>query len=160
MESRDLIYQHTQTGTPARLALGGMAAISFLLPTILPGNPTWLFWGFGLLGIALWISLLLFHSLRVWVSEEELGLSFGVGLVRKKIPLSEMTSAKRVKTTWLNGWGIHLTPHGWLYNISGFDAIELGLGEKKRVLIGTDDPEGLLQALQQAKPSICILEEP
>ncbi|HHI78626.1 MAG TPA: hypothetical protein ENK02_01455 [Planctomycetes bacterium] len=159
MSASILFYKHSQAGTPARVLLGGMAALFSLVPMLLPGMASWLSWGFGLLGVVFWVLLLLFHSLRVWVNQKEVELSFGVGLVRKTFPLSEITSAKRVQTSGLDGWGIHLTRRGWLYNASGFDAIELGLGAHRRVLIGTDDPEGLLEALKKAKPSICIAAE-
>jgi hypothetical protein len=53
-----------------------------------------------------------------------------------------------VKNPWYYGWGIHLTPSGWLYNVSGFWAVELQMKNGKKYRIGTDDPEGLVQVIQ------------
>ena len=37
-----------------------------------------------------------------------------VGLIRKRIPLAEIVAVAPVRNSWLYGWGIHRTPHGWL----------------------------------------------
>ncbi len=46
--------------------------------------------------------------------------------------------------------GIHLTPEGWLYNVSGFRAVAVRLKSGKRFLLGTDEPERLCQAISRA----------
>jgi hypothetical protein len=43
--------------------------------------------------------------------------------------------------------GIHLSRFGWLYNVSGFDAVAIILKSGKRFALGTDEPDALLQAL-------------
>jgi len=45
--------------------------------------------------------------------------------------------------SWLVGWGIRWTGSGWLFNVSGLDAVELSLKSGRRFRIGTDDPRGL-----------------
>ena len=40
--------------------------------------------------------------------------------------------------------------NGWLYNVSGFDAVELELASGKLCRIGTDEPGRLLHAIEQA----------
>ena len=47
------------------------------------------------------------------------------------------------------GWGIHLTPYGWLYNVSGFDAVAITLRNGRKVALGTDDPHGLVDAIRR-----------
>lgn len=88
-----------------------------------------------------------FGSLTVRVDEGAVKLRFGVGLIRRTIPLGRIQAAARVRNRWWYGWGIHLTPHGWLWNVAGLDAVELRLEEGKVFRIGTDDPEGLEAAL-------------
>ena len=80
-------------------------------------------------------------------NEGAVKLRFGVGLIRRTIPLGRIQAAARVRNRWWYGWGIHLTPHGWLWNVAGLDAVELRLEEGKVFRIGTDDPEGLEAAL-------------
>ena len=94
--------------------------------------------------------LALFHSLTVEVSGERLALRFGVGLVVRRIPLAEIRGAAPVRNPWYYGWGVRLTPHGWLYNVSGLDAVELALAGGRRVRIGTDRPRELAAAVSAA----------
>jgi hypothetical protein len=106
---------------------------------------------------ARWISLgtfaflalltIAFGSLTVTVDDEALVFHFGPGVHRRRFLLREIVSARPVRNSPLYGWGIRLTPHGWLYNVSGLDAVELTLASGRRLRIGTDDPEGLLGAL-------------
>ena len=42
------------------------------------------------------------------------------------------------------------TPHGWLYNVSGYEAVEIALASGKRLRLGTDEPHRLAQALRAA----------
>jgi hypothetical protein len=94
------------------------------------------------------ITILLFRDLTVTVSEEWITASFGVGLFRKKIALSEVVSCKRVKNSWLTGWGIRYGPGFVLYSISGLEAVELEVrGQKRKVRIGTDEPDELCAAI-------------
>ena len=52
------------------------------------------------------------------------------------------------KNRWYNGWGIRLIPRGWIFNVSGFDAVEIQMKNGRRYRIGTDEPEALLAAIQ------------
>jgi hypothetical protein len=51
------------------------------------------------------------------------------------------------RNSWPYGWGIHRTPHGWLYNVSGWEAVEVALASGKRLRLGTDEPRRLTQVL-------------
>ena len=53
-----------------------------------------------------------------------------------------------IRIRWWHGWGIHLTPYGWLYNVSGFDAVAITLRDGRKVAFGTDDPDGLTTAIR------------
>ncbi len=54
-----------------------------------------------------------------------------------------------VRNSWWYGWGVRKVPGGWMYNVWGYDAIELELASGKVFRIGTDDPDGLLAALTE-----------
>lgn len=103
----------------------------------------------GLIVLAV-VALLLanFGSLTVRMDETAVKLRFGVGLIRRTIPLGRIQTAARVRNRWWYGWGIRLTPHGWLWNVAGLDAVELRFTEGGVFRIGTDDPEGLEAALE------------
>lgn len=91
-----------------------------------------------------------FVTLTVTIDEEALRLRFGIGLIRKAIRLSEIASCEPVRNRWWYGWGIRLTPHGMLYNVSGLGAVEVRLRDGKAIRVGSDEPEALAAALKAA----------
>lgn len=93
--------------------------------------------------------LISFTSLQVSIDETYLRVKFGYGIYRKKFLLSEIVSVKAVKNHWYYGWGVRvwLWPKMWIYNVSGFDAVEIVLKNGKRYRIGTDEPQILKQSL-------------
>ena len=75
---------------------------------------------------------------------------FGWGWPRGAIAMGEIQRAEVTRTNWQEGWGIHWTSwHGWLWNAGGFQAVELFKSDGSRVTLGTDDPQGLLQAIER-----------
>ena len=92
--------------------------------------------------VALTIAFLM-GTLTVEVDDVSVRLKFGIGLVRKNFRLDEIASCRPVRNQWWWGWGIRLIPGGWLYNVSGLDAVELGLRNGKTFRIGTDEPKVL-----------------
>lgn len=93
-----------------------------------------------------------FTVLTVSIDEQYLKIKFGQGIFRKKIPLNEIVSAVSVKNHWYYGWGIRfwLWPKMWIYNISGFDAVEITMRDGRIYRIGTNDSNGLETAIKQA----------
>ena len=99
--------------------------------------------GFG--GLAV-----LFSSLTVKVTEQELVFYFGPGFWTRRFALDDIIGAEVVRNSALYGWGIRYTHHGWLYNVSGLRAVELEIAGEGQIRIGTDEPEALTQALEEA----------
>ena len=144
-------YRHTQRGTLILAVTLGMALV---------------FCGLGFsIGLlkSLWISVpvllaaaWLFSSLTVEITDRELRWKFGPGLIRKSVPLAEIVSAAPVRTG--PSWGIHWSPRlGWLYNVSGFDAVAVTLRSGKKFALGTDEPQALaarlVEVIQQNQPA-------
>jgi hypothetical protein len=96
------------------------------------------------------IVLTLFYSLTVEIDGTKLIVKFGFGIINKKFILKDIESCHTVKNHWYYGWGIRLTPHGWLYNISGFDAVEIKMKNGRTYRIGTDEPKNLERAIMLA----------
>jgi hypothetical protein len=90
-----------------------------------------------------------FGLLQVIIDEKYLRIKFGYGIYQKKFLLNDIASAKTVKNHWYYGWGIRvwLWPKMWIYNVSGFDAVEIKLKNGKTYRIGTDEPKKLEQAI-------------
>jgi hypothetical protein len=90
-----------------------------------------------------------FVTLQVIIDGEYLRIKFGFGIFQKKFSLNEIMSVKTVKNHWYYGWGIRiwLWPKMWIYNVSGFDAVEIKLKDGKTYRIGTDEPKKLEQTI-------------
>ena len=93
-----------------------------------------------------------FSTLTVMIDKKYLRIKFGYGIFRKKFALNEIMSAKTVKNHRWYGWGIRVWfwPKMWIYNVSGFDAVEIQLKNGKRYRIGTDEPKKLEQTILHA----------
>lgn len=91
-----------------------------------------------------------FSSLTVAISQEKLEFWFGVGIWHKRHHLYDIAACAVVKNSWWNGWGIRWTPHGWLYNVAGSDAVEILFTNGKKIRIGTDEPQRLADAINHA----------
>jgi len=119
------------------LALGIGVAIPFLI--LLP-----------LFIVIAWLT----YKLTIEVDETYLRWWFGPGMFHKRVALSDIRELKRVRTNFLEGWGIHISRYGWLYNVSGFDALAITLANGKRFALGTDEPEALAKAIAAAAPAV------
>ena len=138
-------YQHTQIGYLVIIALAiGMFFIACLMAV----------YGFNWVALAvliiLGVCLVLFATLTVVIEDDILEIRFGPGIIRKKFPLKDIESCQVVKNHWYYGWGIRLTPHGWLYNVSGSHAVEIKMKTGKKYQIGTDVPNDLEKAIGQS----------
>jgi len=144
--------RHTQIGYVilASMALG-------LIPCLVIG--LLMAFGAGRMGPAvpvlcvagvLLVAMLLFSSLTVVVRQGTVEISFGPGVVRKNVRLDDFVSVRAVRNKWYYGWGIRLIPHGWLYNVSGLDAVELVRKNGRVLRIGTDEPAKLDRAIRDA----------
>lgn len=138
-------YHHTQIGYLTITVLGIALLCSALLMAIVGFN--WI--GFAVL-VFIATCLVLFATLTVDINEDLLEIRFGPGVIRKKFPLKEIESCQVVKNPWYYGWGIRLTPHGRLYNVSGFYAVEIKFKDGKKFRIGTNVPKELEQAILQS----------
>lgn len=90
------------------------------------------------------------YGLTTKVSSSAITVSFGVGLIRKKILLDRIRSVAIVESPWYYGWGIRLIPNGTLYNISGSHGVELAFKDTDRIIrIGTKDPVTLRKEISR-----------
>jgi len=142
------IYSHTQVGTLVLIALGIGIAVSGAILILAPATNERYLVG-AVMGLLL-LCMVLFRTLKVEVDAGELMVSFGPGVIRRRFQINEVTSTRVVRNPWYYGWGIRLTPHGWMFNVSGYDAVEVELANQRRFRIGTNDPEGLVEAIRKA----------
>jgi len=151
-----VLYKHTQIGylmlvvTLAVLALFTWAQITARAETPSVDSGT----NFAItatMALTLFI-LASFTALTITIEEKYLQVKFGYGVFKKKWLLSEIVSVKQVKNHWYYGWGIRLCfwPKMWIYNVSGFKAVEIIMKNGKVYRIGTDAPSELEMAIKQA----------
>ena len=88
---------------------------------------------------------------QVIIDEKYLRIKFSYGLYQKKLLLNDIISAKTIKNNWYDGWGIRkwLWPKMLIYNVAGFDAVEITFKNGKTYRIGTNEPEKLEQTILQ-----------
>ena len=79
-----------------------------------------------------------------------LRLQFGLGVPRRTIMLSDIDSLEVTRTRFWDGWGVRRTRRGWLYNVSGYDALLVRRKDGRALLVGTDEPRKLKAALERA----------
>lgn len=138
-------YKHTQRGTVITVAM-------LIMFVILLGLGAFVAYQFFITAPLLLLGVWLFDSLTIEIADSELRWHFGCGLIHKHIKLPEISSARVVRTNFLEGWGIHYSRFGWLYNVSGYDAVAVTLRNGKRFALGTDEPVVLMAKLATADP--------
>ena len=102
-----------------------------------------------LIAVVLLLTFTCFYKLTIQVDADTLRASFGTGLIAKRVRIADIASSEPIRIRWWYGWGIHLTPYGWLYNIAGWDAVAIGLHDGRKFALGTDDPHGLVDAIRR-----------
>jgi hypothetical protein len=151
-----LTYQHKQPGfvTISIFVIAFLFFVDLLTLTIVfwndhvPGFVNPLLIVLALLMIVLGI---LFSSMTIRVDEDSLKWHFGPGFWKKTIDIHHISEIQTVANRWWYGWGIRRIPKGWLYNVSGMRAVEIQLQNGRMVRLGTDEPEKLGAAIEQAK---------
>jgi len=93
-----------------------------------------------------------FATLTVSIDESSLRIKFGYGIFSRKLALDQIASIQSVKNHWYYGWGVRVWfwPKMWIYNVSGFDTVEIIMRNGRIYRIGTDAPSGLEAAIRLA----------
>lgn len=95
--------------------------------------------------------LIMFFGMTVIITDNEIMIRLGIGLITKSIKLSEIQSVATVKYPVYFGYGVRITPGGVLYNVNGRHAVEIVLKNKKKTIqIGTNDWDNLRNAIESA----------
>lgn len=104
----------------------------------------------GIVAIILFICLLIFYKLTISIDNTYFSFKLGIGLIGKKYLISDIQSCKSVRNNPLFGIGIRKIPKGWLYNVSGLNAVELTFKNKKsKVRIGTNMPDEIVRTIDK-----------
>ena len=138
-------YEHFQVGYFIIIAIvAAMVAIGIIMAN---AGVNWI--ATAVL-VVLAVVVVLFHSLTVIITGEELVVKFGPGVINKRFKLNDVQSCQALRIPWYYGWGIRTTPQGMVFRVSGFHAVQVKLTTGKEFLIGTDVPQELEEAIRQA----------
>lgn len=139
-------YKHTQIG---HVVIWAVLAVSVVVAIATISQPPRSREILVVISLLLLVAIPLFCKLRIEIDDQTLLASFGIGLIKKKVPLAQIIACEPIRIRWWYGWGIHLTPYGWLYNVSGLDAVAITLRNGRKFALGTDDPDGFVAAIRR-----------
>lgn len=146
-------YVRTQTGWGLRGILLGAFVVLLYRARLRAGSWNGIaesseFWPLMVAGIILAVVVLVFTVMTVTVDDEKIEIAMGLELIRKKIPVSGIASIVEVGIPW-HSVGFKKVSGGWLFSVAVSGGVDIALKNGKRYIIGTDDPDGLLQAIRQ-----------
>jgi len=140
-------YQHTQIGW---VSIGGIV-LGMLLVLGLLWNAERIVVSpliAAFLALVFLLGIAIFGKLTTEIDESEFRIRFGwLGWPGKSVPLAEIVGAIPTKTSPISGWGIRITTRGWLYNVSGRNAVIVATSDGKQFLVGSDESIKLADAI-------------
>lgn len=89
-----------------------------------------------------------FISLTTRVDSTCVSWGLRLGIPSGSIPLTDIADVQVTEMRFWEGYGIHWTIlHGWLWNVAGFQGVMIRKKNGRVVTLGTDDPQGLYDAI-------------
>ena len=96
---------------------------------------------------------LAFASLCTRVDAGGVSWTYTWGFPGGSIPFSDIAEVQMTRTSWWEGFGIHWSLwHGWLWNVWGHAAVSIRKRNGALITLGTDDPQGLYDAIARLGP--------
>lgn len=145
----EIHYRHVQIGWVTIIVMGVVALIFFKLGLV--GTAPRL--ALQIVALALVVAAIAFSYQTIEVTDADVVSRFALGIMPKRIPLADIVRVEFAPSSWYEGWGIRLTTRGWLYNVSGFGAVEFTLRDGNRMRFGTDDSSNLIAAVERLMAS-------
>jgi len=153
------------------LAMGMAAnAIFIFAPELLPqpfksiealyqtGIESWEYYAYTI-NVLIFLTMLNFCSMTIAIDKQKIVWGFLLKVPTKSILLKNITSVTVVKNRWWTGWGIRKVAKGWLYNVSGFDAIEINEKSGKVTRLGSADAKNLARKLNKMRDNSVTKED-
>lgn len=100
--------------------------------------------------VILLITLLTFYQITIIIDDKSVSFRMGIGLLKRSFPVSAISGCTVVRNFPLTGFGIRRVSNGWLYNVSGLNAVELSFKNRNSIVrIGTDKPYEVAEAINK-----------
>lgn len=151
-EQRTVLYHHTQRGYFVAIALGLATATQAgsLARALREHKPR--AWVYVLVIGASAALACAFSSLTTEITHDSLSVAFRRGFLRRSVRLEAIRRVEQVVVPWYWGWGLRLTPKGWLYRVQGREAVRVELVRETSILIGTNEPGRLAATIEAIRP--------
>jgi hypothetical protein len=144
------IYQHRQIGWITVIGLLGSLVIVFTALGMSARSGSEI--TAAIIVVVLLFALVTFSTLTVRVTDRAVMWWFGFPAIGRRVGLGDIDSVAAIKTNLFDGWGIHLTLwHGWVWNVSGFNAVQIKLRSGTRFAVGTPEPQAVIDAVARAR---------
>lgn len=93
--------------------------------------------------------MFLMMRLKTEIDNKEIRMSF-FPLVKKRIIWNKIKSREVLNYGFVGGWGIRmLTKYGIVYNARGNQGLYLVFNNGNKMILGTQNPEGLIKFLEK-----------
>ena len=142
-----LRYRHRQIGYLTILGLlgGGLSQLGAAARDLRAGHRrVWSYLPGSLVFLA---SMATISSLTAEVTDDSVAAWFTGGLFRRRVALADVTQASIVTIPWYAGGG-------WIHCVWGRRAVRLSLAGGRPFTIGSDEPELLQMAIEEARGAI------
>ena len=145
-------YEHTQRSSRVRVLFSAagcamLVALWAAMPRLSTGPRLTL----AAAALVLLVTAFVFSRFTIRVDADRLTWHFGYGVLEKSVPVATIANVEQTTTSALEGWGVHLTTRGWLYNVAGKGAVLVTLTDGSHFLLGSDEPEVLVRAIRAAQ---------
>ncbi len=142
-----MLYDHTQSAPTylLLLVLGIGILVGAVFTNVVVAQATMYCSGALMLLLAL-----CFRDLTVSDEGNELLIAFGpLSLFKRRLQYSEVEKVEQARSTIMDGWGIHMSPSGgWVWNLWGYDCVDVWYRQGRKIRIGTDDAVALANFLE------------
>ncbi len=143
-----MLYKHTQVGSWI-FVVGLAIPLALIVASWPPEVSTVVPVALLLLPVAV------FSRLTVTVTRDALAVSFGFGVLKRRVPLPHIRGWRIVDSPLHHGIGMRLIPGGTLYNVRSGPTVELLLENDRVLRIGTPEPQRVIDALSAVhKPAL------
>ncbi len=146
-----MIYENTQTISKNWRRVFLIVSIFFILgPNVVAGSFTskGISWILVAAVFVIYFAFIRpFMSATTVVTFEHFEFRFAYGWPRTRLLRSEILSHEITEISGWVGAGIRGVSGGWLWRVWGRSCVEIRKANGKRLVVGTNDPEGLSRAL-------------
>ena len=146
----DVAYRHRQTSWLVLVLVAAAVVVVLVLVALAEDDPTGVWFAVGVTALLVSVASV-FARLEVLVDDRSVVAAFGWGWPRRRVALSDIESVAPRRNRWYHGWGIRKVAGGWMFNVAGYDSVELCLRSGRVFRIGSDEPHVLTAAIESAR---------